>query len=112
MSTALLVVWLPLKHLLIANIADIWYSKSRDLRYRRWLSAMGTWIGTELMATYYLIRNIPDYDPTRFLLLEACLLILSTIHERRAWLGSELRTHFAWETILMLVYVGYAYMLR
>ena len=70
---------------------------------------MWAWIGTELMVTYLLVRDIQDHNHSLLLTLEAILLTVATLHERRAFLGSELRTHFMWEIVIMIAYAVYGF---
>lgn len=106
MVTTLLLCLLPLKHLVIANVLDWGYSRARELNQRHWWLWAVVWLSSEMVVTYW-ITKYPETSWMEHLpVLELVVMVLALYNERRALLGSELRTHIFWELVIMGLYVA------
>lgn len=106
MVTALaLMLLLAVKHLIISNVIDFGYSRSRDTRNDYWWLAFAGWISLELVVTDVLVPVSNDWFVANFVAIEFVVLSLSTYSERHTFFGWELKTHFAWESAVLALYV-------
>lgn len=106
MTSALMILLMPMKHLVIANIIDFGYSHSRDRRDPMWWVGFIQWVLTETLLTIYLIPDSGSWFVKNFPVIEFIWFFCSTYRERTALLGRELRTHFFWEGLLLTMYMS------
>lgn len=108
---ALFKVWflLIVKHWLIANVIDLGYSRSRDVRDKLWLPGLVGLMFVEITATLWCLGERLATVFWLIALLEGGVIISTCLFERRARVGTMLQTNLACESALVLFYVLIAF---
>ncbi len=91
MLSALLMILLPVKHILLSHVLDVGYSDSRTPGTRDWTKAALIHTKLELITTVFLLYGCALETYCEILITELLALITAIFVERRMGVGSRVR---------------------
>lgn len=94
------------KHAFLSHVVDFGYSLSRSPNHRFW------WLGTighvlaEVVTTTYVLMKLSPMEAVLVLTIEALVLTIGSLVERRSPAHKLFFVHFLCEAALLLVYLS------
>ena len=95
-----------LKHAFLSHVVDFGYSLSRSPHHRFW------WVGTighvlaEIVTSTYLLLKLRPVEAIVVLIIEALVLTIGSLVERRSPAHKLFFVHLFCEAVLLLVYLS------